>query len=405
MLKHLKQGLVVAVAAASLTLPLTAAGALSDDKVKIGVLSDMSGVYKSLEGPGAVIAAEMAIEDFGGSVMGKSIELISADHQNKPDIGASTAREWIDAKEVDMITALDNSSVALSVQGLARDKKIITMNTGAGSTALTEEQCSPYGIHYVYDTHALPVGTATAMVKNGGKKWFFITADYAFGHSLRDNTGAVVESMGGSVVGNVNAPLSTNDFSSYLLQAQSSGADVIGLANAGQDTVNAIKQANQFRIVQSGQKLAGMLVFLTDVHSMGLDIAQGLQFTTAFVWNQNEETTAWSNRFNERHGAMPTMVQAGVYSAVTNYLNAVKETGTDDTETVRAKLGEMTLNDMFVKGGKIAPNGSMLHDMYLVEVKKPSESKSEWDLLNVISKIPADQAYISMADTKCSLVN
>jgi branched-chain amino acid transport system substrate-binding protein len=291
------------------------------------------------------------------------------------------------------------------VQGLAKDKKIITMNTGAGSTALTEEQCSPYGIHYVYDTHALPVGTATAMVKNGGKKWFFITADYAFGHSLRDNTGAVVESMGGSVVGNVNAPLSTNDFSSYLLQAQSSGADVIGLANAGQDTVNAIKQANQFRIVQSGQKLAGMLVFLTDVHSMGLDIAQGLQFTTAFVWNKNEETTAWSNRFNERHGAMPTMVQAGVYSAVTNYLNAVKETGTDDTETVRAKLGEMTLNDMFVKGGKIAPNGSMLHDMYLVEVKKPSESKSEWDLLKVISKIPADKAYISMADTKCSLVN
>jgi len=405
MFKHWKQGLVVAVAAASLTLPLTAAGALSDDKVKIGVLSDMSGVYKSLEGPGAVIAAEMAIEDFGGSVMGKSIELISADHQNKPDIGASTAREWIDTKEVDMITALDNSSVALSVQGLAKDKKIITMNTGAGSTALTEEQCSPYGIHYVYDTHALPVGTATAMVKNGGKKWFFITADYAFGHSLRDNTGAVVKSMGGEVVGNVNAPLSTNDFSSYLLQAQSSGADVIGLANAGQDTVNAIKQANQFRIVQSGQKLAGMLVFLTDVHSMGLDIAQGLQFTTAFIWNQNDETKAWSNRFNERHGAMPTMVQAGVYSAVSNYLKAVKEAGTDDTETVRAKLGEMTLNDMFVKGGKIAPNGSMLHDMYLVEVKKPSESKSEWDLLNVISKIPADQAYISMADTKCSLVN
>ena len=405
MFTNWKQGLVGAVATATLTLPLTAAGALSDDKIKIGVLSDMSGVYKSLEGPGAVIAAQMAIEDFGGSVMGKPIEIISADHQNKPDIGASTAREWIDAKDVDMITALDNSSVALSVQGLAKDKKIITMNTGAGTTALTEEQCTPYGIHYVYDTHALPVGTATAMVKNGGKSWFFITADYAFGHSLRDNTGAVVKSLGGEVVGNVNAPLSTNDFSSYLLQAQSSGADVIGLANAGQDTVNAIKQANQFRIVQSGQKLAGMLVFLTDVHSMGLDIAQGLQFTTAFVWNQNEETKAWSNRFNERHGAMPTMVQAGVYSAVTNYLNAVEETGTDDSDTVRAKLGEMTLNDMFVKGGKIAPNGSMLHDMYLVEVKKPSESKSEWDLLNVISKIPADQAYISMADTKCSLVN
>lgn len=405
MFKHWKQGLATAVAAATLAMPLSAAAELTDGKLKIGVLSDMSGVYKSLEGPGAVIAAQMAIEDFGGSVMGKPIEIISADHQNKPDIGASTAREWIDAKEVDMITALDNSSVALSVQGLAKDKKIITMNTGAGTTALTEEQCSPYGIHYVYDTHALPVGTATAMVKNGGKRWFFITADYAFGHSLRDNTGAVVESLGGEVVGNVNAPLSTNDFSSYLLQAQSSGADVIGLANAGQDTVNAIKQANQFRIVQSGQKLAGMLVFITDVHSMGLDIAQGLQFTTAFVWNQNDEARAWSERFHERHGAMPTMVHAGVYSAVTHYLEAVKETGTDDSDTVRAKLGEMTLNDMFVKGGKIAPNGSMLHDMYLVEVKKPSESNSEWDLLNVISKIPADQAYISMADTKCSLVN
>jgi len=405
MFKYWKQGLAGSVAVASLAMPLTATAELTDGKVKIGVLSDMSGVYKALEGPGAVIAAEMAIEDFGGSVLGKKIEIISADHQNKPDIGASTAREWIDAEEVDMITALDNSSVALSVQGLANDKKTITMNTGAGTTALTEEQCTPYGIHYVYDTHALPVGTATAMVKNGGESWFFITADYAFGHSLRDNTGAVVESLGGEVVGNVNAPLSTNDFSSYLLQAQASGADVIGLANAGQDTVNAIKQANQFQIVQSGQKLAGMLAFITDVHSMGLDISQGLQFTTAFVWNQNDETLAWSERFYERHNAMPTMVHAGVYSAVSNYLAAVKETGTDDSDTVRAKLGEMTLNDMFVKDGKIAPNGSMLHDMYLVEVKKPEESQSEWDLLRVVSKIPADQAYISMADTKCSLVN
>ncbi len=405
MFKHWKQGLASAIAMATLAVPLSANAELTDGKVKIGVLSDMSGVYKALEGPGAVIAAEMAIEDFGGSVLDQPVEIISADHQNKPDIGASTAREWIDAKQVDMITALDNSSVALSVQGLANDKKTITMNTGAGTTALTEEQCTPYGIHYVYDTHALPVGTATAMVKNGGESWFFITADYAFGHSLRDNTGAVVESLGGEVVGNVNAPLSTNDFSSYLLQAQSSGADVIGLANAGQDTVNAIKQANQFRIVQSGQKLAGMLVFITDVHSMGLDIAQGLQFTTAFVWSQNDETTAWSERFFERHGAMPTMVHAGVYSAVTNYLKAVEETGTDDSDTVRAKLGEMTLNDMFVKNGSIMANGSMLHDMYLVEVKKPSESESEWDLLRVVSKIPAEQAYIPLSESKCSLIN
>ncbi|MBS8239884.1 ABC transporter permease [Marinobacter lipolyticus] len=405
MFKHLTNGLAGAVAAASLAMPLAASANLSDDMVKIGVLSDMSGVYKALEGPGAVIAAEMAVEDFGGEVLGKPIEIVSADHQNKPDIGASTAREWIDAENVDMITALDNSSVALSVQGLASDRKVITLNTGAGTTALTEDQCTPYGIHYVYDTHALPVGTATAMVKNGGEKWFFITADYAFGHSLRDNTSAVVESLGGEVVGDVEAPLSTNDFSSYLIQAQSSGADVIGLANAGQDTVNAIKQANQFRIVQGGQKLAGMLVFISDVHSMGQDIAQGLQFTTAFVWNQNDEAEEWSRRFYDRHGAMPTMVHAGVYSAVSNYLKAIDETGTDDSDAVRKALGEMTLNDVFVKGGKIAPNGSMLHDMYLVEVKKPEEATEEWDLLKVVSKIPADQAYISMEDTTCKLVN
>jgi len=405
MFKHMTKGLAGAIAAASLTMPLAANANLSDDMVKIGVLSDMSGVYKALEGPGAVIAAEMAVEDFGGKVLGKPIEIVSADHQNKPDIGASTAREWIDAENVDMITALDNSSVALSVQGLASDRKVITLNTGAGTTALTEDQCTPYGIHYVYDTHALPVGTATAMVKNGGKKWFFITADYAFGHSLRDNTSAVVENLGGEVVGDVEAPLSTNDFSSYLIQAQSSGADVIGLANAGQDTVNAIKQANQFRIVQGGQKLAGMLVFISDVHSMGQDIAQGLQFTTAFVWNQNDEAEEWSRRFYDRHGAMPTMVHAGVYSAVSNYLKAIDETGTDDSDAVRKALGEMTLNDVFVKGGKIAPNGSMLHDMYLVEVKKPEEATEEWDLLKVVSKIPADQAYISMEDTTCALVN
>lgn len=398
-------GVIGLTGLAALAFPLVASADLSDNKVKIGVLSDMSGVYKTLEGPGAVIAAKMAIEDFGGTVLGEPIEIISADHQNKPDIGASTAREWIDAKEVDMITALDNSSVGLAVQGLAGDKKTITMNTGAGTTALTEEQCTKYGIHYVYDTHALPVGTATAIVQNGGKKWYFITADYAFGHSLTDNTSEVVKSLGGEVVGNVNVPLGTNDFSSYLLQAQSSGADVIGLSNAGQDTVNAIKQANQFQIVQGGQKLAGMLVFITDVQSMGLDISQGLQFTTAFVWNQDEEAEKWSRRFNERHGAMPTMVQAGVYSAVTSYLEAVKAVGTDDADAVREKLGQMKLNDFFVKDGQIVANGSMLHDMYLVEVKKPEESTEKWDLLKVVSTIPAEEAFIPVSESKCSLVS
>jgi branched-chain amino acid transport system substrate-binding protein len=378
---------------------------LSDGMVKIGVLSDMSGVYKALEGPGAVVAARMAIEDFGGTVLGQPIELVSADHQNKPDIGASTAREWIDAEGVDMITALDNSAVALAVQNLASDKKTITMNTGAGTTELTESQCTKYGIHYVYDTHALPVGTATAIVQNGGESWFFITADYAFGHSLQENTAEVVKNLGGEVLGNIEAPLGTNDFSSYLLQAQASGADVIGLANAGQDTVNAIKQAHQFGIVQAGQQLAGMLVFITDVKSMGLDVAQGLQFTSAFVWNQDEEAEKWSRRFYERHGAMPTMVQAGVYSAVTHYLKAVEAVGTDDPDAVRKKLGEMTISDFFVENGKIVANGLMMHDMYLVQVKTPEESTEEWDLLEVVSRVPAEEAFIPLSESKCPLVN
>jgi len=381
-----------------------AADGASNGSVKIGVLSDMSGVYKAIEGPGAVIAAQMAAEDFGGSVLGEKIEIVSSDHQNKADVASSIAREWIDRDHVDMLVGMDNSSVGLAVQGLASGKNTITMNTGAGSTALTEEQCSKYGIHYVYDTYALPVGTATAMVENGGKSWFFITADYAFGHSLRDNTSRVVKELGGEVKGSVEAPLSTNDFSSYLLQASSSGADVIGLANAGGDTVNAIKQANSFGIVQRGQKLAGMLVFLTDIKALGLDTAKGLQFTTAFYWDRNDESRKWSQRFFDEHGAMPTMVQAGVYSAVMNYLKAIKAAGTDGSDAVRAQLGEMELNDFFVENGKIQANGLMSHDMYLAKVKTPDESKGDWDLLDIVSTIPADKAYIPISESACSLV-
>jgi len=381
-----------------------AADGASNGSVKIGVLSDMSGVYKAIEGPGAVIAAQMAAEDFGGSVLGEKIEIVSSDHQNKADVASSIAREWIDRDHVDMLVGMDNSSVGLAVQGLASGKNTITMNTGAGSTALTEEQCSKYGIHYVYDTYALPVGTATAMVENGGKSWFFITADYAFGHSLRDNTSRVVKELGGEVKGSVEAPLSTNDFSSYLLQASSSGADVIGLANAGGDTVNAIKQANSFGIVQRGQKLAGMLVFLTDIKALGLDTAKGLQFTTAFYWDRNDESRKWSQRFFDEHGAMPTMVQAGVYSAVMNYLKAIKAAGTDGSDAVRAQLGEMELNDFFVENGKIEANGLMSHDMYLAKVKTPDESESDWDLLDIVSTIPADKAYIPISESACSLV-
>ena len=405
----MKKTMIGAVCAATLTAvaatsALAAEDGLSNGSVKIGVLSDMSGVYKAIEGPGAVIAAQMAIDDFGGQVLGEDIELVSADHQLKADVASSIARRWIDRDHVDMLVGMDNSAVGLAVQGLASAKKTIAINTGAGTVELTESQCSSYGIHYVYDTYALPVGTATAMVQNGGKKWFFITADYAFGHSLQDNTARVVKELGGEVVGSVNAPLSTNDFSSYLLQASSSGADVIGLANAGGDTVNSIKQANEFGIVARGQKMAGMLVFLTDVKALGLDTAKGLQFTTAFYWDRNDESREWSQRFFDKHGAMPTMVQAGVYSATMHYLEAIKAAGTDDADAVRAQLGQMELNDFFVKNGKIEANGLMSHDMYLAKVKTPDQSKSDWDLLDIVSTIPAEKAYIPVAESSCSLV-
>jgi len=376
-------------------------GAISDDHVKIGVLGDMSGVYSDVAGPGMSVAAQMAITDFGGTVLGKPIELVSANHQNKPDIGSAIARRWIDRDGVDMITGLENSAVGLAVQGLGTGKKIITINTGAGSTAFTEDACSEYGIHYTYDVYATGAATATAIVKEGGKKWFFITADYAFGHSVRDNTSAVVEDLGGTVVGGVNAPLSTNDFSSYLLQASNSGADVIGLANAGSDAINAIKQANEFGIVQRGQKLAGLLIYIADVKSLGLDTAQGLQFTTAFYWDRNDATREWSQRFHDKHGAMPTMIHAGTYSAVTNYLKAIKTAGNDDPDAVREQLGKMTINDFFAQNGKIEANGLMSHDMYLVEVKTPDSSEGEWDLMKIVRTIPAENAFIPLSESAC----
>jgi len=376
-------------------------GAISDDHVKIGVLGDMSGVYSDVAGPGMSVAAQMAITDFGGTVLGKPIELVSANHQNKPDIGSAIARRWIDRDGVDMITGLENSAVGLAVQGLGTDKKIITINTGAGSTAFTEDACSEYGIHYTYDVYATGAATATAIVKEGGKKWFFITADYAFGHSVRDNTSAVVEDLGGTVVGGVDAPLSTNDFSSYLLQASNSGADVIGLANAGSDAINAIKQANEFGIVQRGQKLAGLLIYIADVKSLGLDTAQGLQFTTAFYWDRNDATREWSQRFHDKHGAMPTMIHAGTYSAVTNYLKAIKTAGNDDPDAVREQLGKMTINDFFAQNGKIEANGLMSHDMYLVEVKTPDSSEGEWDLMKIVRTIPAENAFIPLSESAC----
>lgn len=377
---------------------------ISDDYVKIGILTDMSGVYSAIGGSGAVLAARMAIKDAGGEVLGKPVKLVSADHQDKADVAATIARTWIDADHVDMIVGMNNSAVGLAVQSLASDKHVITINTGAGSTALTEQQCTRYGIHYTYDTHALSVGTASAVVDHGGDSWFFITADYAFGHSLQDNASKVIKRMGGTVVGSVQAPLNTTDYASYLLQAQSSGAEVIGLANTGQDAINAIKQAATFGITRHGQRLASLLIFLTDIKSIGLQTGQGLLTTTAFYWNRNDATRQWSERFFKAHGTMPTMVQASVYSAIHTYLEAVKKAGTDDSDAVRAQLGKMTINDFFVHGGHILVNGLMKHDMYLVKVKKPSQSEGPWDLLEVVDTIPADKAWIPLSQSKCRLV-
>ena len=400
----MKNKMLSLVSATALVCAAGAASAagVSGNVVKIGVLTDMSGVYSAIGGQGAVVATQMAVKDFGGKVLGKKIEIVSADHQNKPDIGSAKAREWIDNDGVDVITELLNSGVAIAVQKTASEKKTITLATGSASTALTNKDCTKYGIHYVYDTYSLPVGTATAIVKGGGKSWFFITADYAFGHSLEGNTSNVVKNLGGKVVGGVKAPLGTTDFSSYLLQAKASGAQVIALANAGGDFTNSLKQANEFGIVQGGQKLAGMLVFLTDVKSLGLNVAQGLNFTTAWYWDQNDKTRAFAKRFMKLHGAAPTMVQAGLYSATMNYLKAVEAAGTDDGDAVRAQLGKMKIDDMFAKG-QIRKDGLFQHSMYLAKAKKPSESKSDWDLMSIEREIPGDQAFMSIAEGSCSL--
>ena len=385
-------------------MPAHAAGN-DDGKVRIGVLGDMSGVYSTgFSGRGAVAAVKMAVEDFGGEALGEEIEVLSADHQNKADIASATAREWIDREKVDVIMDLTNSAVGLAVQQLASNKGIITINTGAATSQLTNEECTPYGIHYGYDTHALPVGTATAIVKNGGKKWFFITADYAFGHSLEKNTRAVVEELGGSVAGSVRAPLNTNDFSSYLLQAKSSGADVIGLANAGQDTTNAVKQANEFGIVSGGQSLAGMLVLISDVQSLGLDSTAGLQFTVGWYWDHDEESREWKERYLDNGGTTPTFPHAALYSSTTAYLNAVKAAGTDESDAVRKAIGNKPIDDFFAKGGHIRDDGLLEHDMYLLKVKKPDASESHWDIATVERTIPGDQAYPPLSESGCAML-
>ncbi|SNS88786.1 amino acid/amide ABC transporter substrate-binding protein, HAAT family [[Luteovulum] sphaeroides subsp. megalophilum] len=398
----MRKSLLSAVSLAALAAP--AAAQVSDDLVKIGVLNDQSGVYADFGGKYSYEAALMAVEDYGGSVLGKKVEVVTADHQNKADIASNIARQWYDTEQVDAIMELTTSSVALAVQALSQEKKKVTITTGAATTELTGKQCSPYGFHWAYDTHALAIGTGGALVEQGGDSWYFLTADYAFGYSLEENTGAVVKEKGGQVLGAVRHPLSTTDFSSFLLQAQASGAKVIGLANAGLDTQNAIKQAGEFGIVQGGQRLAALLFTLAEVHGLGVESAQGLTLTESFYWNRNEESAEFGKRFMERTGAMPNMIHAGTYSAVLSYLKAVEAAGTDETEAVSAKLHELPVEDVFAKGGKVAANGRLISDVYLLEVKKPGESDVPWDYYNVLATIPGDQAYLDPAQSGCPLV-
>lgn len=378
---------------------------ISDGVLKIGVLNDQSGLYTDLGGPGSVAAATMAVEDFGGKINGLPIEIVSADHQNKSDIGSNIVRQWIDVDGVDVIVDVPTSSVALAVQKVTAEKDTAFLMSGPASTRLTNEDCAATGVHYSYDTYALAIGTGKALVQEGGDTWFFITADYAFGHSLEQDTSTVVEANGGKVLGAVRHPLSSSDFSSYLLQAQGSGAKVIGLANAGGDTTNSIKQASEFGITQSGQRLAALLMFITDVDALGLDVAQGLTLTTGFYWNMNEETRAFADRFAARmNGQRPTMVQAGVYSAVSHYLKAVAEANDDGGKAAVDQMKKMPINDFFATNGIIREDGRMVHDMYLAQVKTPAESTGKWDYYNILRTIPGDQAYQPLSESRCPLI-
>jgi len=361
-------------------------------------------VYSAHGGPGMVTAVKMAAEDFGGKVLDRPIEVLSADYQNKVDIAATRARQWYDRDGVSAIIESTDSASALALQTLGKEKKRITLFAGSASSNLTNSACSPYGVHYVYDTYVLANGTGRAVTRAGGDSWFFITADYAFGHSLERDTSNVIKANGGKILGNVRAPLSSPDFASYLLQAQASKAKVIGLANAGTDTQNAVRQASEFGITQSGQKLATLLVFLHDIKGLGLQAAQGLQFTTGFYWDRNAETRAWSQRYFERQKSMPSMVQAGAYSATMHYLQAVQTAGTDDADAVAAKMREMPINDFYARNGRIRADGRMVYDMYLMQVKTPAESKGPWDYYKVVATLPGDEVYTKLSESTCKLV-
>jgi branched-chain amino acid transport system substrate-binding protein len=386
-------------------LMVAGGAAYAETSVKIGILNDRSGVYVDIGGEGSVIAARMAVEDFKAAEKGIKVEIVSADHQNKPDIGSNIARQWYDQDGVDAIFDVPTSSVALAVAQVTREKNKIFMDSGAGASTLTGAQCSPNTVHWTYDTYALAKGTAGAMVKAGGKSWFFLTADYAFGHALQSDAAKIIQAAGGTVAGSVNVPFPSTDVSSFLLQAQASKADVVALANAGGDTVNAIKQASEFGLADGGQKLAGLLVFISDVNALGLQAAHGLLLTEAFYWDLNDGTRAWSKRFAAQYGGkMPTMGHAGVYASVLHYLKAIDALKSKDPTAVMAKMKATPTDDPLFGKGSIRADGRTLHDMYLFQVKKPEESKGPYDYYKLVSTIPADEAFRPMSDGDCPLV-
>jgi branched-chain amino acid transport system substrate-binding protein len=395
---------LVAAAASAVLLTIIAAPSPADAKpVKLGVLGDRSSAYADLGGKGSVIAAEMAVEDFGGTVLGGPVEIVSADHQNKPEIGANIAREWYDRDGVDMITDLTNSGVAIAVQTVAKERKKVDLVTSTATTALTNEACSPYGVHWTFDAYALSVGTAKTLVEQGGRTWYFVTADYTFGYNLEATATRMIQSLGGKVVGSARVPLNTTDFASPLLAAQASGADVIGLANSGADTTNSVKQAAEFGI-PAKQRLAAFLPFITDIKAIGLQNAQGLILTTAFYWDMDDAKRAFAQRFFTRNGTMPTQVHAGTYSAVLHYLKAVRAAGTTDAEAVMTKMRALPVDDLAFKG-RIREDGQMIHDMYLAQVKTPAESKRDWDFYKILKTIPGDQAFTPPGESKCPLLS
>lgn len=405
----MKNGLIATAISAAVALvvglPSTAnsAGPISDNVVKIGVLTDMSGIFSELGGKGSVIAAQMAIEDFKKeSKPSFEIELVSADHQNKADIGANRVREWYDTQQVDLVVDAINSAVAIAASNVTREKKRLLIVTGAGSLRLTNEDCSPNTISYTWDTYATSRPQAAAVTKEGAKDWFFLTVDYALGHSIDQDARAAVGAAGGRVVGAARHPINTPDFSSYMIQAQSSKANAVGIASAGGDMISAIKAAREFGLTKN-QVLVPLTASISDVHALGLETAQGLLFTEAFYWNLNERSRAWSHRFFEKHKRMPNLIHAGTYSAVKTYLQTVKSSGSDDATVVRKKFGEIKINDEFASNGRVREDGRMVHDMYLVQVKKPNESKTPWDYFNVKQVIPAETAFQPLSESRCKV--